>query len=429
MNYRKLTVPILCFLVTSGIISLFFVNDVVQSVSLGRTSDTEISKRKQSLTYTVHPERHQTLSQIVVSFSPRDLNLEHHHDLLEKIPSYTETIILVPEKNLDVIKEKIDARYSGNFRYVTYNSQVRNDVNYYMLFPEHPKLVKIEAAGDRIENGLGSIWARDLFYAARGTSGKPFLLVPDIHKYFISYGDITEDKVINDNYYLKNLASQGISLLKTPLTFQGGNVQVDEFKNEKIVFVGSNTLRSTSTVWRSTTEREPSEREIIKELKGYFNVDRVVILVENQVQPPSLLFHLDQTMIILDEGVIGLTHIVGRDRYVNLFSEEVREVDVFLSMTRDILINEGYKVLDIQTSVKNVLNREYYVNSIPFTDKKSGRKKIFMPVFEQAETGFDEELIKQNTKTFKSVGYEVIHVTTKANTLNGGIHCLVNVLN
>lgn len=429
MNYRKLTLPILCFLVASGIITLLIAGGVVQPVSLGRISDFKISKSDKHLVYTVHPERHQTLSQIVVSFSPRDLTLEHHQDLFEKIPSYTETVILVPERNLDTIRGKINERYTGAFKYVSYSSHVRKNVNYYVLFPEHPRLIELEAAGDRVKNGLGSIWARDLFYAARGISGQAVLLVPDIHKYFISYGDITDDKVINDNYYLKNLASLGISLLKTPLTFQGGNVQADEFNNEKILFVGSNTFRSTSTVWRSTTEREPSNREIIKELKDYFKVDRVVILVENQVQPPSLLFHLDQTMIILDKGVIGLTHIVGRERYANFYSQEVKEVERFLRLARDVLIKEGYKILNIETSVKNVLNREYSVNSIPFTDKRSGRKKMLMPVFEQAKTGFNDELIRQNTKTFESAGYEVIPVSTKANTLNGGIHCLVNVIN
>lgn len=105
-----------------------------------------------------------------------------------------------------------------------------------------------------------------------------------------------------------------------------------------------------------------------------------------------------------------------------------KEVDLFLSELRSVLMRLGYRLVNIDTSAHNLLNHQHYVNAIPYVDAKTGQRTLLMPVFHSKQTPFERELVKKNTAVFESLGYKVVHVPTKADMINGGIHCLVNVL-
>ena len=92
------------------------------------------------------------------------------------------------------------------------------------------------------------------------------------------------------------------------------------------------------------------------------------------------------------------------------------------------LIKLGYKVIDIDTTINNVLNHQFYVNSIPYTEKKTGQKMIIMPVSQHQQTSFEQDLTQKNISVFESVGYKVVIVPSEATAFKGGIHCLVNVI-
>ena len=85
-------------------------------------------------------------------------------------------------------------------------------------------------------------------------------------------------------------------------------------------------------------------------------------------------------------------------------------------------------MVNIDTSVDNILNHQYYVNAIPYVDAVTGKRTLLMPVFSKGKNQLDKELISKNTAAFESLGYKVVHVPTKADKINGGIHCLLNVL-
>jgi len=51
-----------------------------------------------------------------------------------------------------------------------------------------------------------------------------------------------------------------------------------------------------------------------------------------------------------------------------------------------------------------------------------------MPVFPSTQTDFEAKLVKMNVTAFESLGYNVVQVPTQADRINGGVHCLVNVL-
>ncbi len=171
----------------------------------------------------------------------------------------------------------------------------------------------------------------------------------------------------------------------------------------------------------------PTKLQIKNMLKRFFYADEVVVVGLSKIQP-SLMFHMDQAMIFLPNGVVGITHVVGKLPDAGSKADELKEVVLFLSELRSALLHLGYKLANIDTSVHNILNRQFYVNAIPYIDSKTGQKVLLMPVFPSNQTTFEKELVKKNTATFESLGYKVVQVSTKADKLNGGIHCLINVL-
>ncbi|MCP4755281.1 MAG: hypothetical protein GY866_30830 [Proteobacteria bacterium] len=379
--------------------------------------------------YSVAPEYNRTIEKVVISLAKTDKISTYHHEILSRLPLYTQVVLLVPESNQKAIEKKLQRHaYGRKLIMAPYTTKPQKGARYYVLFPENEKLVEFATDSGRITHGQGSLWARDLFVAARQSSGKPLLLVPDIHKWFVSYGNQSDSKVVNDNSYLHHLAPHNMDLVKLPLTFQGGNILTDVFKNRKIVFVGVNTLRSTRIVWKSTMDSTPSHKAMIEMIKKHFNSDEVVVIGTDGIQPPSLMFHLDQAMIVLKQGVVGLTHLVGRKRYASTYSDEVKEVERFLEKTHSTLLKRGYEVVPVHTSVKNILDHQQYVNAVPYLDRETSRKVLLMPVFTSSQSDYDQELIRKNTKSFESLGFRVIHVPTGADKINGGLHCLINVV-
>ncbi len=414
------------------LITLYLIAEFKSGISFNISSLTASILNSQPATdesYLIVPEYQQKMEKVVISLSKSDTTLIKHIEILINLPSYTQIIVLTPEKNLKTIHKEF-RRYFPNRKpiLVPYKTRPRNGASYYIVFPENERLVEIDVDNNKVTYGQGTVWARDLFVAARQANKKPLLLVPDIHKWFISYGEKSNLKVINDNSYLSGLASYEMDLVKFPITFQGGNIQIDIFKRKRIAFVGVNTLLSTRVVWKSTLDSNPSDKQIMKMLKEFFRTDEVIIIGKNSIQPPSLLFHLDQAMIILDEGIVGMTNIVGQKKYASLYSDEVKEVEFFLAKARKTLSQRGYRLIDIDTSVKNIVLHQQYVNAIPYVNRKNNRKSLLMPIFESSQTEYDKMLIKKNLEKFESLNYQVVPILTKADETNGGIHCLINVV-
>ncbi len=378
--------------------------------------------------FRITPEYDRKMEKVVISLAKRDVSLRYQHEILLRLPEYTKVILLVPEGNLELIKADLGSRpYRDSVQMVPYDPRPRNDTHFYLVFPEKTKLIQVGADQRNVSYTAGSLWARDLFMVAKKPDGKTLLLISDVHKWFNSSDDKSPLKVISDNSYLGNLSGVGMDVQRIPVTFDGGNIVVDEFGDQRVVICGGDVLRSTRTVWKSTRRRTPTNSRIVSMLKEFLGADKVVVIGSAQVQP-SLMFHLDQAMTLLPNRTVGITHVVRKGPEEAANAAEVKKVIQFLSELRSTLLRLGYTLVDIDTSTHNIVNYQYYVNGIQYVDARTRQRTYLMPVFPSSQTQFEEKLVKKNAAAFESLGYNVVHIPTKADNIHGGIHCLANVV-
>lgn len=376
----------------------------------------------------VVPEYDRTLKRVVVSLAQRDTELSLHHEILQRLPQYTEIILLVPERNLQAIRVELrDKSYQSRVHVVMYDSKPIEDARYYMLFRDKDKLVQIDNDSRTAVAQQGSTWAQDFFEVTMDPDGRPVLLTSVVHKYFCAQDAKSNLSVIRDNIYLERLESVGLQVQTLPLAFMGGNILIDKIGGRRIAFYGPDILRATKTISRALFGSEFSQLQISQTIKDVLNVDQVVTTGRDRLQP-ELMYHLDQAMLLLPGGVAAITNIVSENSDGLAEDEEVTEARIFLTGLRATLLGLGYRLIDIDTSVGNLLQCQHYVNAIPYVDAETGDRVILMPVFPSAQTDFDKGIINKNTAAFTSLGYNVIHVPTRADELRGGIHCLVNVV-
>ena len=80
-------------------------------------------------------------------------------------------------------------------------------------------------------------------------------------------------------------------------------------------------------------------------------------------------------------------------------------VTQYLERVRRALIELGYELVDIETSVGNVLGYQHYVNMIPYVHRETGQRAVLMPVFARATSAYDRSLIDRKlTATLASLG-------------------------
>jgi agmatine/peptidylarginine deiminase len=251
--------------------------------------------------------------------------------------------------------------------------------------------------------------------------------VSDTHKWFYSETPSDLSQVHSDNDYIEHLASVGLKPKRIPLTFRGGNVLIDDFKGKRIAFCGEDVIRLTRTVLKSADNQIRTKDQIKNIIKQSFNVDDVVIVSTGKPQPAKM-FHLDQAMVFLSEGVVGLTEVQFDQDNSNFQTSEIKEVVAYLTELKIQLTSLGYQIFPIMTSPKNILNFQYHANGIPFIHAETHQPTYLMPVFSELKSSFEYNLEKANLTTIELLGYQVIPIPSKANQLNGGIHCLVNVI-
>ncbi len=383
---------------------------------------------KSNSSYHIVPEYDRLMKRVLISLAVGDTSLESQHNILINLPEYTQILLLLPQNRIPIIENELKKQpYGQRTQLIGYETQNVNGHRVYLLFSEKNKLIYGDMSKDRIVP-TGSKWVQDLFEVATKSNGDLILLVSDIHKWFDSYGKKESMKVISDNIYLNSLSSAGLEIKRLPITFEGGNIMVDAYKGKRILFYGGDIIRNTQTVWKSTQESIPSGDEINDMMRNLMGADHAVAVGKAKIQPPSLMFHLDQAMVFLANGIIGVTKIVGKPEKEASVPDEIKAVEEFLSELRLVLLRIGYQLVDIDTSVNNILNHQYYVNAIPYVDSITGRRTILVPIFSSHQTKLEEQLEMKNTAVFESLGYKVIHVRTNADAINGGIHCLINVL-
>lgn len=379
--------------------------------------------------YSPQPEYRQTAELVVASLSPKTRTLDHHEPVFRGLPTYSKILFLVPQSLRGEISRQIRERdLHHSIRLIDYDEEIRENADYYLLFPEKSKLVHVPASDGPPMAGQGSIWARDLFLAAKSGSGKPRLLVPDAHKWYVSHGNAASAKVVSDNRYLNRLATAQLDLERLPLIFQGGNILVDRSDGELTIFLGSNSIQSTKLLWKSMTDWQASESNIRDVFKEQFAADRLVVVGGDMLQPLSLMFHLDQAMLLLGSKRAAVTRIVGHEKYRHLYNDELRDVESFLEQVESTLKELDYGISYLDTSVRNISMHQLPVNSIVFHNRDSGEDTILFPRYKEAASEYDDVLFNRNRETLENLGFRVVPISTALERINGGIHCLVNIV-
>ena len=369
------------------------------------------------------PEYDRFLSKVVISLSAREPTLALHHNILMALPEYSRVLVLLSQKILPAIeKELTGKKYESRTQLIPFPVKTERHMRYYFVFPERDKLV-LSHVEEPSTIPRGTDWAQDLFEVILKSDGSATLIVSDVYKWFASRDDNLS--VVSDNAFVTSLSSAEIEVVRSAVTFSGGNVLYDVHRGSKVVFCGGDLLRKTRTVWKATRDSVPSDSQIVAMLKKDLDADEVVIIGSDRVQPTQM-FHLDQAMVLLPHGTVAVTRIVDGNTGDHSTRAEIKDVQVFLSQLRSKLQQMGYKIIDLYTSAQYILDYKHYANAIPYIDRTTGRRTILMPVFGQGGTG--AELEEKNVAALESAGYRVIRVRTEAHQRNGGIHCLINVL-
>ena len=373
--------------------------------------------------FRIEPEYDRKLEKVVLSLETSTEDLSLHESILKSLPEYSKVLMLIPDRRAKDIGRQLEALgLSRRVRLMPFSSRVVGKEEAYRLNTRNSELRKLTK---RRLMPRGSVWAQDLFEVARGDDGTRSILAPFIHKWFIKPGTQWGPKLQSDNSFVGKLDSPGIGLHMVPLVFKGGNVLIDDLGGQSIAFAGGDIITDTIVVLDSTLGLKISEEEVVEQLRDHLNVDRVV-MVGRQNRQPEKMFHLDQAMVLLPDGVAAVTRIV--DYESGRASLEVDEVRVFLSELRGELVKLGYKIVDIGATVEDVYNYRYYVNGVPYVNKETGRREFLMPLFESSLEGTNGEVYRSNVLAVESLGYRVIPVPTSANERRGGLHCMVNVI-
>lgn len=376
----------------------------------------------------VTPEYDRTMKQVVVTLAKSDTTLGLHHEILLRLPPYARIICLLDQTNLEAVKIELkDKPYGDRVELVPYDGKAETGGRYYFLFAERDKLVQIRAGDGHRLSRQGSHWAQDLFEVTVAPAGELVLLTSEVHKYYSTVGAKSALQVVRDNVHLARLGSIGVEVQPLPIAFMGGNLLVDVMGGKPIAFCGGDVLRTTRTVHRTVFDSEPTTAEITGFIRAILNVESVVIIGRERPQPRQV-FHLDQAMTLLHDGVAAITRVVAEESGTLPDHDDIKQVQRFLTELRSVLQALGYRLINIDTSVRNIMSCAHYVNTIPYVDAQTGQRTILFPTFPASETDFEKQLVDRNTASLESLGYRVVRVPTTANELRGGIHCLVNIL-
>lgn len=373
----------------------------------------------------VVPEYDRQMRRVVVSLPTGEATPELQDEVLRHLPEYTRILFLIPTSRFDDMEAWRASRGYGNrVTLVAFDPQYRRGARLYLLLPDEDQLIAVDTEDFHIGTQHGTAWAQDLFEVSYSTAGNVTLEASCVHKCFQGMHNRQDLHVATDNTFLDRLETAGTVIRRLNVAFKGGNILSDRRKSETLVFCGYDSIQSTRTVWSAFHGETLSDNQIVERFRKALGVDRVIMAGPAGPQPKSL-YHLDQAMLLLPDSVVALSKVTGPTPRLEPDATQIRTIRAFLADLRATLLGLGYKTVDIETPVENVLRFQYYVNAIPYVDSSTGTRALLMPVFPTTD---DEQIVVRNTEKFQQLGYHVVHVPTSAYRLTGGIHCLVNVL-
>jgi agmatine/peptidylarginine deiminase len=418
INRKKAIIPLLLF----PVFALLFPG--LYAIPAGAQKKTSISKPSP---YTAVPEYRRRLKRAVISLDWGNTTLNLRHTLLSQLPDYTEVLLLLPRESVPKLETELkSASYGSRIRLLPFEAQVAGSGVLHFIDQAGSKLVE-ERLPKPLPLQYGTIWSQDLFEPVEAPAGKIRLITAPAHLCWWTGGGTNSGKPVSDNRYLETLTAAGLEMSEIPVVFKGGNILVAEIGGKRIALCGRDILHESYQARDFIPGAAEDENKIAGILRKTLGVNRVLFVVRGSRQPRTM-YHLDQAVIPLAEGVVAVNRITGDIPADTRSRNVIAEASRWLDALRSELAGLGFRIIDIDTPVQNVLRCDYFINSIPFIHAKTGQKTILMPIFEE-KTGSDGAAAARiNMKRFESAGYTVIPVLCRAGALKGGIHCLINVV-
>jgi hypothetical protein len=271
---------------------------------------------------------------------------------------------------------------------------------------------------DRLHADL-DMWAQDLGERV-SVGGEDRFLVPMPIEARVPYnGELSQSR--------QRVARRVFSdrVVEADFVFEGGNLAFDRDGDRTRVFIGYNDVRLTIENYQRQG-RDLDSDAVGRLVAGNFGGAQVVVMGREQQSP--FLFHLDQTFILLGNGLAVVNRIVGPP------SREQRQLEA----TRTRLEALGYRTIAIDHTQADVEGYRVSTNAVPFVDAETGQKKIIFPVFPGEAKGVAEGPIAPGHLTgkalaayrvYEAAGYLPIPIRDFAHIVGGNTHCITNVLN
>ena len=374
-----------------------------------------IERSEQKKKVEVTPEYDRKLERILLSMPTRnkekDDELEHKkliyrtfHDLLIKLPAYSQIEIIVNENEADYAKEVLRVL------------ELECEDGVRLLDRVNWHLIKEDTEVDQ--------WAQD-FGEAIKTNGRENFLIPmefDEKKFF--------PKDVKRNRARKKLLKEyfsGPDTIQADFYFDGGNVSFDQTPSGLRVFIGYNDIFYTVANYQAkgiNISLEEAAKKVSRQFGG------AEIIVMGNKEQKDVCYHIDQSFVMLGGGVAAMSQCTDNPQ---------SPVAKQLRYQKSQLESLGYKIIEIGHSLEELENSYTSVNAIPFIDKITGERKIIFPVFpgEISPDKYNKKVIDEADLqgkassafiAYKSAGYMPIPVRDYANINKGNTHCISNVL-
>ncbi|UCF68368.1 MAG: agmatine deiminase family protein [Acidobacteriota bacterium] len=373
------------------------------------------------------PEYDRGLRRVIMTLGSIDKDLRLHRALLEALPDYSEVTLLVPRERRPAIERALSSvSHGARVRVQPYERPTASWRAFFLLRPDKNLLIRVPADDEELANVYGTRWAQDLFEVVTDARAEHVLLATWVQRHLYDRRGAHPRAGVADTRFLDELTPAGLRLHVIPLAFNGGNLFVDELNGRKLALVGADALRKTGTLARSFGEIEPSEQSFRQQLESALGVDDVV-LVGGRAPQPDLMYHLDQALVLLPGGVAGVVRLVDSGAQRLASAPAVEAVRRFLDELRHTLSELGYRLVDIEMTVEDLVAYRHPINVIPFIDAKTGQRRLLVPVYDD---GRSDQLANRRRRNvvFEELDFEVTEVPTRAGELKGGLHCLVNVI-
>ncbi|MCJ7681740.1 MAG: hypothetical protein MUP70_13500 [Candidatus Aminicenantes bacterium] len=331
------------------------------------------------------------------------------------------------------------------------------------------------------------LWAQDIFEVL-ATDTEREIVLPDFfifEDYYLWYPaefEPTQETVVFSAYLKKK--GYAVDILNGYI--EGGNITSDRFNDRDILMVGADNLidkeyfreyhfllddgirMSKDSFFLHDKKRE----ETIREFGKTFGADTVLVLGDRQYR--THMFHLDQSFLLIGPGeavVMDLSHLTDQDIdeiaadfaanfsymrekreewwksgllsdeenvFLEKFSElaDKNEVHFILHRSREMLEEihsalkeQGYTIHRFRQDPYQNLYYQSYANSIVYTDRKTDRKTVLLPIFPGTEGVYDreDELNRAAIHFFETLGLEVIPVINYTWAAGGNNNCLINI--